>query len=126
MAQSNVGSGSPMAVHQTAGSTETVLYSTNRPEGRRYGAPRRRDAEGKLTRRKYGPSVQDEDDELLNNSGNVANVRGYHDLKSMDEAALRQFAIQGFGRRFGEGETAESMRGEIQREMDIGSRARYA
>lgn len=126
MSQSNVGADSPLAVHRTAGDTDSRLYSTNKPNGRRYAAPRRRDAEGKLTTRRYGPSATDQQEDLENNAGNAMSIRGHHDLKAMDETALRQFAIQGFGRRFAEGETIDHMRGEIQREMDVGSRARYA
>ena len=99
-------------------------FNENNPNPRRYAAPRRRDENGKLTSRRYGPSTQDPQDELEHELG--TSVQGYKDLTAMDETSLRQMALQVSGRRFNEGETVEHMRDEIRRETTLSGRARYA
>lgn len=110
MSQTNVGSGSALAV--------TVQAKAKNKGGR----PRKHPLpevkiEPPREGRRYGPETDSEEDS--------PGFRGVN-VVAMNESQLRQFAMQNFGRRFQENETREYMLRDIQGRMDVGRNARYA
>lgn len=70
--------------------------------------------------RRYGPELDAQTQEEV-----APGIRGLN-LPAMNEAQIRQFAMQNYGRRFAENETREAMTRTVMADMDVGPGARYA
>jgi len=70
--------------------------------------------------RKYGRETEEADIE-----NETLGLRGIN-VAAMNEAQLRAFAMQNFGRRYQEGETRAYMARDVMNRMDVGHRSRNA
>lgn len=70
--------------------------------------------------RRYAPETDEMEAET-----EPMNLRGIN-IPAMNEAQLRQFAMQHFGRRFQEGEKREYIMRDVMNRMDVGHRSRNA
>lgn len=108
MSQTTVPSGSPMA--------GKVMRGRKGKSKKEKAAPVE-----PVQARRYGHDSELEQDEM----DDMPVVRGVN-FPSMNEAQLRQFAMQNFGRRFQESESREYMLRDIQSRMNVSHGARYA
>jgi hypothetical protein len=113
MSQTEVPSESPVTGKVTSGGVKRGRPPKVRPETEQPPVVDR----GRI----YGPESEVEQDP----TEAMPSLRGVN-FPSMNEAQLRQFAMQNFGRRFQEGESKEFMLNDIKGRMNVSHGARYA